>query len=733
MCGLAGFLTFDAATSLRGREERRAVLAAMSAQVARRGPDDETLFDDGALALAFRRLSIVDVAGGRQPLSSEDGSLVVAVNGEIYDHEALRGRLRREHRFATRSDAEVLVHLFEERGTDAFALLHGMFAAVVWDARSRRLVLARDRLGIKPLYVARTPDGVLFASELKALLVHPGCPTELEWADVDASFLDLPQWFPMTPGRLPSYVRGVEHLPGGALLEATPAGDVRTRTWWSLEPALARSLEEPPRPAAAYAAEYADLLEDVVRDHLMSDVPLGALLSGGLDSSLLVALAARGRHDVACWSVLADTTLASGDVQRARSLCRRLGLPFHPVRFDEGFLDALDFGLPELEYFVWTLDGPKLDPDWLLKHELYRYAKTATPEVKVALVGQGADEFAGGYSRTNGVARTWAAHLERRRRLHVEARRRAAGVDPRLAPFLAEPPPRGDAQHDDAREALEHLQYHNLWHEDRTSSAHGIEARVPYLDHRLVELLASVPPALHAELFLDKAIVREAARRWLPPEIASAPKVPSWLSRDPSSTLETMRRLARRAYAGFRESYLGDGSGLLDADAMETLHARTEGPGGASVAAAKTLLLLMAVAVFDRLCRRLRSGHEVRRLLPPSPLVAEPDFAEPDARAEHAVPASGGAVAVAGVRVPASSTILVDLGGRRARLESEGAIRGALDVEDDVWVLDLLHEVSARPGSSAGALAAGLGRDASEVEQVLSEFVEAGWLEPVRP
>src|SRR5262245_18061040 len=184
MCGFAGFLTNADPRQPRTPPERAAILRAMSRQVARRGPDDETFFDDGTLALAFRRLSIVDVAGGRQPFRGEDG-LVVAVNGEIYDHAAARGRLRREHRFTSRSDGEVLVHLFEEAGADAFRYVRGMFAAVVWDPGNCRLLLARDRLGIQPLYVAPVPGGLLFASEVKALLVHPDAPAELAWEDVD--------------------------------------------------------------------------------------------------------------------------------------------------------------------------------------------------------------------------------------------------------------------------------------------------------------------------------------------------------------------------------------------------------------------------------------------------------------------------------------------------------------------------------------------------------------------
>src|SRR5262245_30864974 len=184
MCGFAGFVSFDPRHQ-RAAAERRAILHAMGGQLARRGPDDETLFDDGILAFVFRRLSIVDVAGGRQPIWNEDRSVFVSVNGEIYNHAELRGTLREAHAFSTRSDSEIALHLHEERGPEFLALLNGMFALVLWDTRARRLLLARDRVGIKPLYYARTRDGLLFGSELKSLLAHPDCPTELNLADVD--------------------------------------------------------------------------------------------------------------------------------------------------------------------------------------------------------------------------------------------------------------------------------------------------------------------------------------------------------------------------------------------------------------------------------------------------------------------------------------------------------------------------------------------------------------------
>ncbi|MES2941143.1 MAG: hypothetical protein V4864_25970 [Pseudomonadota bacterium] len=183
MCGIAGFLSYRSSGEDPAARRRR--LQAMGDAIAHRGPDDAQYYDDGHLALVFRRLSIIDVDGGAQPMANEDGRLRIAVNGEIYNHGALRAQLRDRHRFASASDSEVALHAWEEWGEASLERLHGMFAMVLWDRAARQLVLARDRLGIKPLYVCELPHGLLFASELKALLAHPDCPRAMDWQAVD--------------------------------------------------------------------------------------------------------------------------------------------------------------------------------------------------------------------------------------------------------------------------------------------------------------------------------------------------------------------------------------------------------------------------------------------------------------------------------------------------------------------------------------------------------------------
>ncbi|MGK3963604.1 asparagine synthase-related protein [Sorangium sp. So ce1667] len=366
-----------------------------------------------------------------------------------------------------------------------------------------------------------------------------------------------------------------------------------------------------------------------VRGQLMSDVPVGAFLSGGLDSSLLCAIAAKQGQALPCFTVVERTTVDAGDVARARRLTEALDLAFHPVSYDhEGFAEQIGFSLASLESFVWMMDAPRFTPELLFKHELHRYAKTVVPDLKAMLLGQGADEFAGGYSTPRGAqVADWDGYaarlspsppaqlvargvpepmraLVRPEALAVEGR---AGVG---APF-----------HREMRRRLLSLQALNLWNEDRIAAVQGVEARVPYLDHRLVEHLAAIPPALHRELFWDKAIVRRAAAGFLPDEFVHAPKVPFWLSGDASSVHAIMVDCARRCFPAFLEAYLGQPDSLFSASALIAVYARTRSRAPGRVEAAKLLLACMTAAIFARLCRDLRrDALAIRPMGPPSPL-----------------------------------------------------------------------------------------------------------------
>lgn len=628
MCGLAGFLHFGGET--RPRRERLAVLARMGRQLRQRGPDDERVYDDGTLSLVFRRLSIVDLERGGQPFWNETGTILAAVNGEIYNHIDLREKMTGRHSFISRSDCEVVPHLYEEVGLDLLEQLNGMFAIAIWDCDRQVLHLARDRLGIKPIYYAHLQNGLLFGSELKALLAHPDCPDEFDWRDLDLGYLDGEMYTALNFTRVPSFVKGVELLPGGTVLTASSAAGVQRRRYWSIDAAIEEARDAAPAAPRDRAEVCADLIEDSVRKRMMSDVPIGLFLSGGLDSSIIAAVASRTNQDLHCFTVVARPTIAAGDVERARALTDELGLPWHPVVYDDrAFVDQLNFGLKEFEYFIWMLDAPRFAPEQIFKHELHRYAKTVTPEIKVMLLGQGVDEFAGGYSRPmGGPERDWSDFAEADlRQAHRRHGQNARGVDPIIAPFLSDRSIMafdGAPYHREMRHRIWSLQSHNLWNEDRVSSSQGVEARVPFLDHRIVDYMAAIPPAQHAEVFLDKSLIRQASERWLSGKFTTAPKVPFWEVGDTSAVHDLMHSCALRAYPEFRAAYCGHANALFCGDALDRLHvAAKAGPDRRR--ATKLLMIAMAVAVFDRLCKEIRSGKNCTPLTPPSPLRAADD------------------------------------------------------------------------------------------------------------
>jgi asparagine synthase (glutamine-hydrolysing) len=598
MCGFAGFACLSGLPGTPG--ERGRVLEAMTSRIAHRGPDDDTRYDDGRLALGFRRLSIIDVEGGQQPLWNESRDVLAVVNGEIYNHQDLRRQLGGAHRFRTRSDSEVVVHLYEEYGPGLVDAVNGIFAIVLWDAANRRLLLARDRLGVKPLYFTVTGQTLLFGSELKALLAHPLCPRAVDWQQVRRGNA-VHQ--PVTP----SYVRGVHHLPAGHTVVLEPGKPLRTAQYWSLQDLLARPEANARCAPEHYIERYAEVFTDSVRRQLMSDVPLGIFLSGGIDSSLIAAAAARERAELHCFTIAEPTTAATGDLRQARRVADRLGFPLHAVELNgPGFLDALQFDLEYMEYLVWCTESPRFIFEWFYKHELYRFAKTVYPELKVILTGAGADEFAGGYSTSFGTPRgSWQQYLDE----HVGPHWTHFS---RLEDMLGAPGDAATARQKArrARSGYQHmmymnassLQYYNLWLEDRTSSAHAIEARVPFLDHRLVELLAAVPPAHFETLFWDKRIVREQLTRLLPDYPADFPKVPFIAVPCDGSVRSLERQIVERTIGPFREKYLASGRLGASAREFERLCSLVAGDSDEASAAARTLLRDMQVVIFGQLC-----------------------------------------------------------------------------------------------------------------------------------
>jgi len=629
MCGFAGFMCLNGHRD--GCDEREAILAAMARQLSLRGPDDEQFFDDGLLSLVFRRLSIIDVAGGRQPMWNEDQTILAAVNGEIYNFQSLRNDLEAGHQFNSCSDSEVVLHLYEEHGDNFLQFLNGMFALLIWDTKRQRLLLARDRLGIKPLYYALKDDVLYFASELKALLAHPNLNVRINWQDL--------KWFEEDqPDYLPTYVEGIHHLHGGRTLSFDSASGTTTNVYWDIERFLPRDFNHAGQPTREqYIDGYIDLISDSVTQHLVSDVPVGMFLSGGIDSALMAHLAAEHNNDLVCFTVADENTYSSGDVRNAENLSRALGLEQHTVLYDHAtFLDDIAFDLMQFERLIWLMDSPRFDIEWLFKYELHKYAQTHSPGMKVMLIGQGADEFTGGYSsRLDNSHVDWEHYLtDEVKAEQCQRSARSKGIPERIASMTRLDAP---VKHEHSlafiyQQQLKffrmQLQYFNLWHEDRTSSGNGVEARVPYLDHRLVEFLLSVPVNMYEELFWNKTILREAVARLMPDYPSLHPKM-SFFIGDKMHTIHAMGlQMVERIYQPFMEKYLDSGTSIFERRRLQQLHYLASQKKEQSLFAAWRLIECMAIEIFAGLVTSNAPAPEIFFVRTASPLrrVSDADF-----------------------------------------------------------------------------------------------------------
>ena len=548
MCGICGFYeykTHDPAD--------RQVLGDMLSVIRHRGPDDSGVYFGKDVAIGMRRLSIIDLSGGKQPICNEDGSIVTVFNGEIYNFQVLREQLRnRGHSLATASDTEVIVHLYEDFGEDCVQHLRGMFGFALWDARRRRLFVARDRLGIKPVYFAQSGGRLIFASEIKAILQHPATQANLN-VDGLSKFLSL-KYVPAPQ----TMFEGIYALPPGCSLTCDANG-VKVRRYWDLSFANHSNGE---RSEESYADELDALLRECVKLHLMSDVPFGAFLSGGLDSSTVVALMSQFLNEpVKTYSVgFEGDAEAFSELPYARMVAKKYEADHHEVFIRPNDLINLS------EKVIWHLDQPIADEACLAN---YMVAELASRQVKMVLTGEGGDELFAGYARYAGERLSpLFRHLPRAAKSVALA---ASGCVPglrrqKLALYALCQPDEvnrlvnwfplfnseakqallsedfkqnlngGDAsavfaEHlalTDATDPLDRMLYVDtkLWlpddllaRGDKTSMAASLEARVPLLDHKLVEFAAALPQHLKVKGLTRKYLLKKVGQALLPPEI----------------------------------------------------------------------------------------------------------------------------------------------------------------------------------------------------------------------
>ncbi|HEV8199044.1 MAG TPA: asparagine synthase (glutamine-hydrolyzing) [Candidatus Polarisedimenticolia bacterium] len=540
MCGIAGIVDLGGGPVLPGELRR------MCDVMRHRGPDDEGIYLGAGAGLGMRRLSIIDLDTGRQPIHNEDKTVWVVLNGEIYNFRDLRKHLtRRGHAFSTQTDTETIVHLYEEYGDRCVDHLRGMFAFALWDEKSRRLLLARDRLGVKPLYYAEIGGRLVFASELKALLELPDVEPEIDWPAASHLFTFL------TTPVSGSIVRGVRKLPAAHLLVAAAGRRTRVHPYWDVQFYPDRG-----RSAGDLIEELRTLLDESVRLRLVSDVPVGAFLSGGLDSSAVVATMAPHVQGPLKTFTIGFADQAYDESAHARRVARQFGTDHHELILEPDVTD-------QIEDIAWHLDEPFGDSSAI---PTYMVSKLAAEHVKVVLSGDGGDEIFAGYERYVVEARRRAFRLPRL------ARRIAGRAAGRLRPgakgrnflhnlgldgahrYLDESTlfRRDDLERLFPPEVLDRMGPHNpsraehgylehsgghwlsaaryldlksslpldiLTKVDRMSMAHSLEAREPLLDHRLVEFAAAIPPGMLLRDGTTKWIFKEAMRGILPDDI----------------------------------------------------------------------------------------------------------------------------------------------------------------------------------------------------------------------
>src|SRR5438270_1219751 len=551
MCGIAGVIKF-------GRDARVAIdtIRQMCLVMAHRGPDDDGFYVSGPVGLGMRRLSIVDLARGHQPISNEEETAWIVFNGEIYNHAELRKQLQaRGHRYRTNSDTETIIHLYEEYGRDCVRHLRGMFAFAIWDTKKQHLFIARDRLGIKPLYYRLTPESLAFGSEIKVVLA--------EGAQPKFNRQVLPEYlaFGYVSGN-ESFYEGILKLMPGHTMEVSLNGRVSVEPYWDLPV----TDEDSARGENYYVEKYRDLLEQAVNSHLMSDVPLGVFLSGGIDSSAVAALMTKLRRSPVETFSVGYAEDAYSELPYARTVAEHLNSIHHEVLVSqEHFFDAL----PRL---IWHEDEPIA---WPSSVPLYFVAQLARQRVKVVLTGEGSDETLGGYARyaftlknasidryyrglVPGAIRSyvrdiiressWIGAPLRRKLTHTplardgnswaslyfdnflcafsEKEQHSLFTDDLAAEMKAGAPYESALEYWDrsSGEMLQRLLYTDiktylvelLMKQDNMSMAASIESRVPFLDHMLVEFATRIPREVQLKGLAGKTILKKAVEDILP-------------------------------------------------------------------------------------------------------------------------------------------------------------------------------------------------------------------------
>jgi len=560
MCGINGI----AFSRQSGRWADADLLQRMRDVITHRGPDDEGIFIDENVGLGHRRLSIVDVAAGHQPMTNEDNSLFISYNGEIYNHADYRDELiARGHRYQTHCDTETILHLYEEHGDSCVNYLRGMFAFAIWDRKKRELFIARDRLGVKPLYYVHTTDGSLyFGSEIKALLEARAVKPELNYTAFSDYLANH-----ATSGEETLFVNVKRLMPGHTMTWRD--GKITIKKYWDVS--FAKTTQDP-RSDRDYIAEWSELFRESVQLRLMADVPLGMFLSGGIDSSAIAAVMSTLVDEPIKTFSVAFAEREANELAYARLVARAYKTDHHEVVISPAEFFAV---LPQL---IWHEDEPLAHPSSVA---LYFVSQLASQHVKVVLTGEGSDELMAGYARyrktilnlalgkqyhrmvpagVRGLVRDQIAGMSASR-LRAKLRRTFLNVSPdiesiyfdnfavfsrsdqeqllmpetidrtgRIDPYAGVRRVLSDT---DAKSLLDRLLYADiktylhelLMKQDQMSMAASVESRVPFLDHKLVEFTSTLPERLKLHRWTTKYVLRQSMKGILPEQILTRSKM----------------------------------------------------------------------------------------------------------------------------------------------------------------------------------------------------------------
>ena len=560
MCGIVGVCDLGGA-----RPVEESTLRSMLGTIRHRGPDQFGIYLDDHVGLGNARLSIIDLSTGQQPISNEDGSLWIVFNGEVFNHPELRLELEsRGHRFSTMCDTEVVLHAYEEYGPECLSRFNGQFAIAIWNSRDRTLFMARDRLGVRPLFYTVADGALVFGSEIKAILACPGVTASPDPVALDQIFTF---WSTLSPR---TFFRGIAELPPGHSMLVRD-GRITLERYWEM--AFPEDGAVPQRPTQEYAEELRDLLIDATRIRLRADVPVGAYLSGGLDSSTVTAIIrSQTTNPLETFSIaFADVDYDESGFQS--TMAKALGTQHHVVHATHADIGEV---FPEV---TWHAETPLMRtspaPMFLLS------GLVRDNRFKVVLSGEGADEVMAGYDifREAKIRRFWARQPESRCRpallnriypwmpaatgsdyvkaffglgltdvdsrdyshslrwrttarakrfFSEDMRQAAAAGDGDLTPFYPDAFDRWDHLHQ--AQYLETTillsQYLLSSQGDRMAMAHSVEGRFPFLDHRVVEFGNRLPPSLKLNGLIEKFLLKEISREWLPAEISDRPKQP---------------------------------------------------------------------------------------------------------------------------------------------------------------------------------------------------------------